>query len=66
MSFLEKILNQVQSRFQNRKSAIQAPTEEEIRCLAYLKWEAAGCPESNGDEFWIAAQKELTENAVSS
>jgi hypothetical protein len=34
--------------------------EEQIRELAYLKWEAAGYPQSNGVEFWLQAEESLT------
>ncbi len=33
---------------------------EKIRELAYQKWSAAGCPASDGVEFWLAAEAELT------
>ena len=32
---------------------------EEIRMAAYLKWEAAGKPESDGVSFWSEAEQEL-------
>ena len=31
-----------------------------IRTLAYHKWEAAGMPASDGVEFWLAAEAELS------
>jgi hypothetical protein len=34
-------------------------TDEEIRRLAYLKWEAAGRPEGDGFNFWVEAEQEL-------
>lgn len=34
--------------------------DDEVRRLAYAKWEAAGCPGSDGIEFWLAAEQELT------
>lgn len=34
-------------------------TEEEIRTLAYYKWEAAGRPPGDGSQFWSEAEKEL-------
>lgn len=34
--------------------------QEEIRLLAYLKWERAGYPTNDGVEFWLEAEKELT------
>jgi hypothetical protein len=33
--------------------------EEETRNLAYFKWEAAGRPEGDGHEFWLAAEAEI-------
>lgn len=30
-----------------------------IAALAYKKWEEAGCPVSDGIEFWLAAEAEL-------
>lgn len=33
--------------------------EEEIRDLAYAKWEAAGCPSSDGFDFWLEAEQEV-------
>ena len=32
---------------------------EKTRELAYIKWEAAGCPCGDGVEFWLAAEAEL-------
>lgn len=40
----------------------QQPTnacQEVIRVLAHRKWEAAGCPEGDGVEFWIEAEREV-------
>jgi hypothetical protein len=33
-----------------------------IRELAYLKWEAAGFPESDGIDFWLEAEREVKMN----
>ena len=33
---------------------------ERIRQRAYEKWEAAGRPEGDGFDFWLAAELELT------
>ena len=33
--------------------------ENEIRLLAYLKWEAAGKPPGEGVRFWLEAEQEL-------
>lgn len=32
---------------------------EEIEVLAYLKWEAAGCPEGRDEEFWLDAERDV-------
>ena len=32
---------------------------EAIRVLAHQKWEAAGCPEGDGMEFWLDAEQEI-------
>lgn len=34
--------------------------EEEIRKLAYKKWEEAGCPVSDGVQFWLEAEADLS------
>ena len=36
-------------------------TRDEIRQLAYEKWEAAGKPPGDGGEFWLQAEKELVD-----
>jgi hypothetical protein len=33
--------------------------DEDVRKLAYKKWQQAGCPVSNGVAFWLAAEGEL-------
>lgn len=47
----------------------QQPTqggEDEIRTVAYGKWEAAGFPAGDGLEFWLEAEREVnTESARS-
>jgi hypothetical protein len=45
---------------QNQEDVIETPTLT-IHELAYYKWEEAGCPEGDGQEFWYAAERELTE-----
>ncbi len=40
-------------------SARRAPTESEIRAVAYDKWVAAGCPPNDWVTFWLAAELEL-------
>jgi hypothetical protein len=39
--------------------ALKAALEEEIRCLAYQKWEAAGKPIGDGVSFWLDAEQEI-------
>lgn len=34
-----------------------------IREAAYYKWEAAGCPCSDGVDFWLQAEAEATNGA---
>lgn len=34
-------------------------TADDIRQLAYRKWEEAGRPEGDGTEFWLQAEREL-------
>jgi hypothetical protein len=33
--------------------------EDEIRNLAYQKWQEAGCPDGDGVYFWLEAEAEL-------
>lgn len=40
--------------------------QEQVRLLAYLKWEAAGCPSGDGIGFWLEAEEELVKTVVSS
>lgn len=35
------------------------PSDDQIRLLAYQKWEAAGRPGGDGVEFWCTAEREL-------
>jgi DUF2934 family protein len=39
-------------------------TPDEIRQLAYAKWEAAGKPPGDGSDFWLQAEKELLDRNV--
>lgn len=44
-----------------------APTKCErdaVAKLAYEKWEAAGSPSSDGVEFWLSAERDLTTSTV--
>lgn len=38
--------------------------EEQIRVLAYKKWEDDGCPESDGVKYWVDAENELRSTTV--
>lgn len=38
----------------------QSVCEDKVRERAYLKWEAAGCPCSDGVSFWLEAESELS------
>lgn len=40
------------------------PSVDQIRDLAYAKWEAAGQPPGDGTDFWLAAERELTEETA--
>ena len=35
------------------------PCEDTIGQRAYEQWQAAGCPESDGVEFWLEAERAL-------
>jgi len=39
-------------------AAVEA-TEQEVRDLANKKWKQADCPEGDGVDFWLEAEKEL-------
>lgn len=34
---------------------------EEIERRAYFKWREAGCPDGQGDRFWLEAEREVLE-----
>lgn len=36
-----------------------AAEEGKVRARAYELWEAAGCPECDGREFWFQAEREI-------
>jgi hypothetical protein len=42
-----------------RSPSRPGPDDEQIRSRAYSLWEKAGCPEGDGVEFWLEAEKEL-------
>lgn len=43
----------------NEDLQIEIVSEEDIRQKAYLLWEDAGRPDSDGVEFWLRAEAEL-------
>jgi hypothetical protein len=42
-----------------RRTESGSASEDEIRPLAYRKWQEAGCPISDGVEFWLIAETEI-------
>ena len=42
---------------------MENPTEEQIRARAHELWEQAGKPEGREDEFWLLAEKDLSERS---
>jgi len=44
----------------SRNPGRPAPTEEAIRTRAYSLWEQAGRPACDGVQFWLEAEKELS------
>lgn len=42
------------------------PCCEQVRELAYFKWQQSGCPECDGTEFWLAAEAEIQAPAAAS
>lgn len=45
------------------QAASNAVDHDQIRRQAYYKWEAAGCPCSDGVEFWLQAEAELADES---
>jgi DUF2934 family protein len=41
----------------------RVPTEDEVRVLAYRKWLTAGMPSGDGVNFWLEAERELSQAA---
>jgi hypothetical protein len=41
------------------RSPSRAVPEDDIRLLAYYKWEAAARPEGDGVQFWLDAENDL-------
>jgi hypothetical protein len=44
----------------NASEAPATSCEDKIRDLAYEKWQASGCPEGDGVEFWLEAEREIS------
>ena len=38
---------------------------EQIKRRAFELWQEAGCPEGDGSEFWLQAERELTSHPAS-
>jgi hypothetical protein len=38
---------------------------QSVQERAYFKWLDAGCPESDGVEFWVAAEREILQEKES-
>jgi len=55
----EKSQTQLKPPTPEREAEDAAAHEDEIRPLAYRKWEEAGCPVSDGSQFWLAAEAEI-------
>lgn len=47
-----------QNVFQNETIDFEQ-ARQQIRELAYQKWENAGCPEGRAEEFWLEAEREI-------
>ena len=43
---------------------MRKPSEDSIRTRAHQLWEAAGKPEGRDWEFWIEAERQLTEDVA--
>lgn len=43
----------------SKEECCNASIEDAIREKAYQLWEQAGCPQSDGVEFWLSAKQEL-------
>ncbi len=50
---------QSQSESSLQRSSEEGSAHDKIRPLAYRKWEEAGRPDSDGSQFWAAAEQEI-------
>ncbi len=55
----EKSPTQLKPPAPERQTENVSAHEDEIRPLAYRKWEEAGCPATDGVQFWLAAEMEI-------
>jgi hypothetical protein len=46
----------------NTQRETPRPKEDNVRLLAYEKWEKAGSPTGDDETFWFEAENELIEN----
>jgi hypothetical protein len=56
---LDGLIGSIFSTGEASTRSIPLPSESAIREKAYLLWEEAGRPESDGVEFWVRAEQEL-------
>ncbi len=49
----------VKSQTPERRGESSGDRSEEIRLLAYRKWQEAGCPNGDGVQFWLTAEAEI-------
>ncbi len=48
-----------QSTDEQQLQANSDSPEHNIRDLAYQKWQAAGCPDCDGAEYWLDAEQQV-------
>jgi hypothetical protein len=51
--------SQVKPPAPERRADASVDRADEVRLLAYRKWQEAGCPAGDGVEFWLTAEAEL-------
>jgi len=77
--YVSRSIDSLRTTFSSKDQTIEVPVppveihldfqipplnEDDVRELAYRKWEQAGCPCGDGREFWIAAEQELNSPLV--
>jgi hypothetical protein len=55
----EQTQSQTKLPLPERLAAGETAPEDQVRPLAYRKWQEAGSPASDGVEFWLAAENEV-------